>query len=137
MPTKCLFVIAILFIMGSTKSEAQIEEIRAINALSVNIKLLTTFSISCEAFDKSLKNQIKSRIITDKDSISALAGFISKPKYSKSNKNVDVRIKLICDKSNGEKIEVCTDGRKLILVNGRLIKENKKFLTFIKALVGQ
>lgn len=123
--------------MHANLCNAQTNDIKSVDILSTNIKLLTTFSISCEDFSEGLKSRIILKTLNDVDSINVLSNYINTSKYSKNNRNVDVRIKLICEKAGGAKTDICTDGRHYILINGRLIQKNKNFLSFIKALAGQ
>jgi hypothetical protein len=73
-------------------------------------------------------------IINAKDSIQMLDWFLKKIKFAQKKESIDVRAKFIYEKGDNSKIEICIDSFNVV-VNGSLIKPDRKFLGFLKSLV--
>jgi hypothetical protein len=99
----------------------------------VNNDITTFYSIDCDKFASAFSKSLKLSVIMNEDTIAVLKSFIGKVKYTNNYQNVDVRAKIILESKEGIKIELCTDGYK-ILINGRATKPNEKFSTFINSL---
>ena len=67
---------------------------------SVAFNILTFSSISCGNFATNFKERIRFRTITDKDTIRMLESFLSKVRYPKKDRDIDVRAKFIFEKGD-------------------------------------
>jgi len=113
------------FSQGPSKDSLYVE--------SVDFKTLTFARISCGDFATNFKNRIKFKIINNVDTTVMLDSFLNKVKYARTSSDIDVRAKFVYDKRNGIKITVCTNGND-VLVDGRLIRRNNKFVDFLRSL---
>jgi len=103
-------------------------------AKSVDFNILTNYQITCGNFEKNFNQRIKSRIIDSAEITSLLDSYLSKIKYARKNREIDVRAKFIYKKEDHHVSEIRTDGNE-ILINGRLIKQDDKFAQFLRKLV--
>jgi hypothetical protein len=71
--------------------------------------------------------------IWQSDSIALFNSFIEKAKYAKHSRGIDVRCKFVYEPDDSHRTIVCADGHD-IQINGQLIKRNKKFISFLKAI---
>jgi hypothetical protein len=78
-------------------------------------------------------DSIKVSIIVDDNTIKVLKSYLEKIKYTKKNRAVNVRAKFKYKSISGQDIEICTDGYR-ISIDGRAIKPNDKFSTFLNSL---
>jgi|SRR5882724_2919282 len=101
---------------------------------SVDYSILTNSSISCERFATNFKNAINFKAISNPDTLLMLDSFLDKLKYVRKNREIDVRAKLIYERKDKSDITICTNGYE-VLVEGRLIKHNNRFIDFLRELI--
>ncbi len=131
-----LLVLTLFFNIFSICSFGQASQKDTLYVESVDFKILTFSSISCGNFATNFRERIKFRTIVDKDTIAILDSFISKARYTKRDRDVDVRAKFIFEKGDKRQVTICTNGYD-ILIDNRLIKGNSKFSDFLKMLTLQ
>lgn len=100
---------------------------------SVDLYINTSSRVSCENFETVFGKMTRLSLVTQSDSLMLFSSFIRKIKYAKRNRQIDVRCKYFYKSENNDAI-VCTNGLSII-VNGKLIKRNKKFLSLLNSLV--
>ena len=103
-------------------------------AESVSFTTESIISISCPDFEENFDKYIKFNLVTGKDTLAILDSFLRKVRYAKKDHNVDVRAKFIYHKEDGTQHKICMS-RFYILIDGRLIKDDKRFFSFLKALI--
>jgi hypothetical protein len=134
MPFKRYTAILVFFLLYNTISWAQVKHEKYILALSVDFYMNTSYRISCNDFVTVFDKVLTINTVSDDDSVEVFLKFIHKIKYLKVNRNIDVRSKYIYEIDSLNTITVCTDGRN-ILVNGRIIKRNKRFIKFLNSII--
>jgi hypothetical protein len=122
-----------LFISFSLK--AQNVNPRFMKVFSVNIYTTATTSVSCSEFLMSFQSIIRTNVVSNLDSIRALESLLKQAKYSRKQRDIDVRVKVFIEGNNTEPVEICSDGFSYITVNGQLIKKNNKLLSFIRSVM--
>jgi hypothetical protein len=125
-----LFATTILY----TISFAQKDQQRSISILSVNFYIETFYAIPCENFMIQFKERIDSNVVLSKDTVHALDNFLENLRYSKENKALDTRAKIIFVNRLGVNITICMDMFN-ISVDGNLIKRNQKLSLFLRSVV--
>lgn len=100
---------------------------------STDFDVYTNVRVSCAEFEKDFAGRIKVKDIEDVDTIQRLNVFLQKIKYSRKGEDIDTRAKFVYDKGNGEKIRICMS-KFDIVVDGRLVKHNVKFFSFLRRL---
>jgi hypothetical protein len=128
------FIFFNAFLCIDALSQGQSKDTLYVESVSFNI--MTFSSISCGNFATNFQDRIKLRIISNKDTISMLDSFLDKVVYAKKNNDVDVRAKFSFERENKSEIIICSSGYE-VLVDGRLVKHNNKFTSFLKALILQ
>jgi hypothetical protein len=128
------FILTSLLLIYSAISFAQNNNKNYILALSVDLYMNTSSRISCDNFATAFDKLLAVNVVSQNDSIAVFSIFINNVKYAKNDRAIDVRCKFIYQKDNTGVITVCTDGRN-ILLNGRMIKKNKKFIDFLNSIV--
>jgi len=103
-------------------------------ALSVDFNMETPARVLCDNFATAFNRMLVINVITQGDSLAMFSSFVRKERYSKHNREINVRCKFISVLDNLETTTVCTDGRN-ILLNGRMIKKNKRFINFLNSIV--
>lgn len=131
---KNIIVLTGLFIFLSLLSSAQEGHKNYILVLSVDLYMETPARILCDNFATAFNKSVIVNTISQSDSIALFTSFVSKAKYAKHNSEIDVRCKFVYELDDTHTITVCTNGRN-ILLDGRLIKRNKKFITFLNSVV--
>ena len=126
-----LIVVSILF---SLTAYTQNNKSGYIFALSVDLYINTSSRVSCDNFATVFEKILTANKISQNDSINMFLTFVRNVKYSRKNRGVDVRSKFIFESDTGSKTIVCSNEH-FIIVNGRLIKQNKKFSEFLNSLV--
>jgi len=115
------------------RSSAQEALVDTIYVESVNFNVLTFFSVPCDKFAATFGKSIKFKTINNSDTSAIMKAFLKNVKYKKKNFNVDIRAKIIYQPVHDAVIEICTNGYE-ILVDGRLIRHNNKFASFLRIL---
>jgi hypothetical protein len=133
MKKKLLLVPLFFQVISSTCCLAQGHSKDTLYVESVAFNILTFSSITCGEFATNFKDRIKFRAITNKDTIRILDSFLSKVRYPKKDRDLNVRAKFIFEKGDKSTITICTNGYE-ILVDERLIRHNSRFADFLRAL---
>jgi hypothetical protein len=133
---KYIIMSALLIIFLSLASYSQNNQKDYILVLSVELYTNTSFSIPCDKFATAFKNQLNAKTITQEDSVKTFSFFIHNVKYARHNREIDVRRKYLYEINNKDTVTICTDGQNIIL-NGKMIKKNKKFIDFLNSMVDQ
>jgi hypothetical protein len=129
-------LITLFFSVSCYSSFGQEHVIDTLYVESVDFNILTFSSVSCGSFATNFKERIRFRTILDKDTIGVIDSFLREVRYSKRDRDVDVRAKFIFERIDKSTITICTNGYE-ILVDNRLIKLNSKFAVFLKNLTAQ
>ena len=127
-------LLSCLSIFSSLVSLCQNSDKPYILGLSVDFYTESPIRITCDNFATSFNKILKVNAITQDDSIALFCAFVSKVKYAKNTRGIDVRCKFIYETDAAHTTTVCTDGYN-ILLNGRLIKRNKKFIRFLNSMI--
>jgi vancomycin resistance protein YoaR len=98
--------------------------------MNVPMNLMTMIRVECEDFAYSFPTIMKHRHIDNKDSLAMLDSFLKKVKFKKRNDGIDVRGQINYYKPGLATARVCFSNFH-VLINGRLIKENEKFIDFL------
>jgi hypothetical protein len=123
-----------LFLSYSITLFAQGDNKNYILALSVDLYMNTSSRVACDNFAVVFEKVLTINTVSQSDSIALFSSFVRNVKYSKRKRDIDVRCKFVYAMDDIHTIIVCTDGRS-ILVNGKLIKKNKKFINFLNSIV--
>lgn len=126
----CLIIMIILFSKASPFA-CTIQNSNNIKILFVEKEIETPFRISCDYFEKAFGKQYSKKFIKDKKEVSLFKKYLNECKYADVSKEIDVRIKVLIYCSNGRKITLCIDKFDNVLLNGKLIKQNKQIVQFI------
>jgi hypothetical protein len=135
MRSTVLFIFAICNCCLVVSSFSQSGDKKQILTSSVDFRILTFSSVSCENFEPGFQSRLTKRVIIAQDTVALLEAFLKRIKYEKKNRDVNVRAKIIYD-AHISKIEICFSGY-YIAINGRLTKKNQDFTRFLRYLVGQ
>jgi hypothetical protein len=127
-------IIISFFLSCSISLFAQESSKNYILALSVDLYMNTSSRVACDNFATVFNKVLAVNTVSKSDSIAMFSAFVRKVRYAKHNKGIDVRCKFISNLDGINTITVCTDGRN-VLVNGRMIKENKNFIAFLNSIV--
>jgi hypothetical protein len=103
-------------------------------ALSVDLYMNTSSRVPCDNFATVFEKVLTVNAVSQSDSVVMFSTFVRDVKYSKHDRGIDVRCKFVYEPDSTSTITVCTDGRN-ILLNGRMIKKNKKFINFLNSIV--
>ena len=133
MKVKLLLLSFVFHIIVCNCSFAQEHTKDTLYVENVDFNILTFSSIPCGSFATNFKDRIKFRAISDRGTIAMLDSFLNKVRYARKDRDVDVRAKFIYEKENKNKITICTNGNE-VLVEGRLIRHNSKFVDFLRGL---
>jgi len=128
-----LFFLFLKFTFFNYSFSQEVSE-SGIYIMSVDFGTRTIYSISCEKFTTSFAGRMKLRLINNEDSLKILDSFLEKIKYKRKKDGVDVRAKINYIKPDDTRISICTNGYD-VMVNGRLIKHNAKFVDFLKSMI--
>lgn len=120
--------------MVSSFSYAQDSSNNFILALSVDLYMNTSSRVSCDRFVTAFNKTVSMNVITQSDSLVQFFTFVKKAKYARHDRGIDVRCKFLYELDEAHTTTVCTDGKEIIL-NGRLLKQNKKFIDFLNSMV--
>jgi hypothetical protein len=129
---KIYILIGLLFSYQVTVT-AQERSNNYILALSVDLYMNTSSRISCDNFATIFEKILTTNFLSKSDSVAMFSAFIRGAKYVKYNRSIDVRCKFICSIDNMRTIIICSDGQQ-VMINGRFIKRNKKFIALIKSI---
>jgi len=88
--------------------------------------------ISCEKFGSTQPPWMKYSHVIHKDTLAILDSFLEKVKYVKHNE-IDVRAKMIYIRADKLRTIICMNDND-IMINGRLIKRDEKFIAFLRSL---
>jgi len=94
----------------------------------------TSSRVFCDNFATAFNKMLTINAIYQSDSLAMFSSFVRKAQYAKHDREIDVRCKFVYDLDDTHTTTVCTDGRN-ILLNGRMIKKNKKFINFLNSIV--
>lgn|GEM_PF-5771742 len=123
----------LLFFSSYGYSYSQVNTPRRIYVASVNFNILTAIEITCTDFETNFNGRMQLKVIDNQDTVKMLDLFLNKVKYARKSRDIDVRAKFIYEKEDGEKVRICAN-KFDILIGGRLIKTNKKFVDFLRNL---
>jgi hypothetical protein len=126
-------ILIIFLVFHSLLLFSQERDRNYILVLSVELNMNTSFSIDCDNFETALRSMLTINGTWQSDSIALFNSFVQKAKYAKHNREIDVRCKFVYEPDDNHNTTVFTDGFD-ILINGRLIKRNKKFISFLKSI---
>jgi hypothetical protein len=104
-----------------------------IAVLYVRVDMNTFFRVNCDNFTISFKNLLSIQKVTDKDSLNEFLSIIKKVKFKKNYREIDVRRKFIYIYNDIQKNVLCSDGKNII-IDGRLIKRNKRLVKFLESM---
>jgi hypothetical protein len=94
--------------------------------------MMTWAAIPCEKFGSDHAPWLKYSHVTHKDTLAMLDSFLGKVEYV-SHYEIDVRAKMIYIKADKVRTVICmNDGG--IMINGRLIKRDERFIAFLRGL---
>ena len=127
-------ILAGLFLSYSVTLYAQGNSKNYILAMSVDIYMNTSSRVSCDNFATVFEKVLTASAVSESDSVAMFSAFVRNVKYSKYARSIDVRCKFIFETDGGSTVTVCTDGRN-VLLNGRMIRTNKKFISFLNSIV--
>jgi len=130
---KNIFLVGLLF-FSSIGLYAQSNNKNYILALSVELYMNTSSRVSCDNFATAFNKVLSVNAVSQSDSLAMFSFFISNVKYAKHDRGIDVRCKFVYEIDKANTITVCTDGRN-ILLNGRMVRKNKKFINFLNSIV--
>jgi hypothetical protein len=122
-----------LFLSYSVSLFAQKNSNNYILALGVDLYINTSSRVSCDNFATVFEKVLTASSVFQSDSIAMFSDFVRNVKYAKRNGAIDVRRKFIYEEEGKSTIVVCTDGRN-ILLNGKMIKRNKRFIGFLNSI---
>ncbi|SRR5260221_8821350 len=123
-----------LIILFSKPSFAQSNNRDYILALSVELYMNTIFSVPCDNFATMFKSSLHAGKISNADTLAMFSSFVRKVKYARHDRGIDVRRKFIYELNGVDTTIICSNEFD-ILVHGRLIKRNKRFMTFLNSMV--
>jgi hypothetical protein len=126
-------ILIIFFVFYSVLSFSQDRDRNYILALSVELYMNTSSRVECDNFLTEFKDMLTINATWQTDSIAMFNSFVQKAKYAKHYRKMDVRCQFVYEPDDNHNTTVCTDGFD-ILINGRLIKRNKKFISFLKSI---
>lgn len=127
-------ILAGLFLSCSITLFSQENNKNYILAMSVDLYMNTSSRVACDNYATVFEKVFTINVVSQSDSIAMFSTFVRNVKYSKRNRGIDVRCKFVYDIDDKHRTTVCTDGRN-ILVNGKLIKKNKRFIGFLNSIV--
>ncbi|MBA4167906.1 MAG: hypothetical protein H0X41_10255 [Chitinophagaceae bacterium] len=122
-----------LLLVSASYLSAQDRCLDRIEVKAVSFQLETFYSVSCSTFEKSFKTETKARIISNQDTVLAFCKAIKTTKKANKKFDVDVRAKLCLHYVNAPYRTLCLDKFDNIILDGDLIKKNKKLIKLVKA----
>ena len=128
-----LFTVLMISIFSKPSFSQQHIEQRKIFVSYVEFNGFTNVRVSCSRFENDFARRIKSRKIDNIDTIQLLELYLKNARFKKDFEEIDARAKFIYQGSDGRRFEICIS-RFDVVVNGMMVKRNRKFLTFLKGL---
>lgn len=112
------------------------QKISNFNVKYVDKEISTPYRIGCDNFEPSFSKIYKEKEIKSQKLLDEISWLLKNVSYSKDSGELDIRTKLVIyfQKSKKQTI-VCLDFFDNILINGKLIKKNKKLYTFINLII--
>lgn len=115
------------------QSFAQVHSGDTLYVESVSFTIETIISVPCTNFEQNFDDRIKLNVVTNKDTLAIFDSFLRMAKYQKRTSDIDVRAKLLYHREDGTSIKICMS-KFDIIIDGRLMKENRKFYDFLRRL---
>ena len=133
MDKKTLLLLLTLSCVCCSYSFSQNSDSSGIYVMNVEFNLMTMVQVKCEGFANRFPTMMQQRHTANKDSMAILDSFLKKVKYQKRNREIDVRGQVYYIKPGHAPVTICMNDY-YIMVNGRLTKENEKFIAFLKSM---
>jgi hypothetical protein len=100
----------------------------------VDYDLEIMYKINCDDFEKQFRNNMFTRLVTNRSEINRFLVFERKLKPNKKAYFPDVRAKIIIYKDNGMQDTLCLDGRNNASLNGTPMLISEEFVAFIRKI---
>lgn len=103
----------------------------------VDLQIETPFDVTCENFDNFFSSSYKAKIISNKNQLRKFADYLAHCDVLDGAKNVDVRVKAVITYFDGKTTVLCMNKFNDILINNKLIKENKSIIAFVRKQINE
>ena len=135
MVKKLLLLFPALTFLCTNISFAQQQDSSGVFVSNIPFDLESPISIECDGFASINHPLMKRRHIENQDSLALLDSFLAKVKYKRRNDDIDTRGHVLYIKPGVAPVSICLNYWDII-VNGRLLRHNDKFLEFLKSMMG-
>jgi hypothetical protein len=131
---KIIFILIVLQIMRNESAFCQGMDSSIVHVKSLGFDMLITVAISCDKFASFHHPSAKVRQIINKDSLAMLDSFLGKIKFKRRNNEIDVRAQMKYMRNDKTMVTICLDSNDAV-VNGKLIKRNELFISFLMSMM--
>lgn len=135
----CLFLMFPTYVFSQGHSYDDLDSLRGskvkhIIIASVSRGTTTVISISCDAFLDQFKGHLKVGLITNTDSLGTIDKFLKDASFKRKFEDVDVRCELLYVVNGEIQTTICI-GINGIILDGRTIKTNKRFMNYLSSMI--
>jgi len=131
MKTIIFFILCVLCCMNNNNISTN--NIKYIEIRKVDFEILTFFHIDCDFFDKTFGKDKYTISVSDKYEIERIVKLINALEMDKSNRNPDVRAKLLIHYTSNNTDTICMDSGTL-MYNNNYYTVNKELINYINEL---